>query len=159
MTVHTGLIPPEARQRLQELLAHHPRKPGALLPALYLVQESCNHLSEEVLSELAGILEMPKSVIFEVVTFYSLYSTAPRGRNIIMVCQNLCCYLRGSDEVVEVISATLGIKPGETTADGRFTLRAVECLAACERAPAVMINGRTFGPVDPGAVRELLGTY
>ena len=104
-------------------------------------------------------MEMPKSIIYEVVTFYHLYSTKPRGKNIILICQNLCCYLRGSDEIYQAVREELGIGPGETTDDGRFTLETAECLAACERAPAMMVNEETFGPLDPDRVKEILRKY
>jgi len=155
----TNSIPPATRERLVKLLAEYPSKPAALLTALYLVQADCNHLSDGVLTELADILEMPKSVICEVTTFYSLYSSKPQGRNIIMVCQNLCCFLRGTDEVIMAIARELGIQPGETTPDGKFTLRPVECLAACERAPAIQINDKLMGPVSPADVPKILAEY
>jgi NADH-quinone oxidoreductase subunit E len=152
-------IPPATRERLAKLLSEYRRKPDALLTALYLVQAECNHLSDGVLTELAEILEMPKSVIYEVTTFYSLYATKPQGRNLIMVCQNLCCFLRSSDEVVLAVMRELGIQPGETTPDGKFTLRAVECLAACERAPAIQINDKLMGPVAPADIPGILAEY
>jgi NADH-quinone oxidoreductase subunit E len=155
----SSTIAPATRERLAKLLAEYPSKPAALLTALYLVQAECNHLSDPVLTEFAAIMEMPKSVIYEVATFYSLYSTKPVGRNIIMVCQNLCCFLRGTDEVIVAIARELGIKPGETTADGEFTLRPVECLAACERAPAIQINEKLMGPVAPADVPGILAEY
>ena len=160
MKTTTRLIPEKTRRRLEELFGRFPRKPDALLTALYIVQEDCdNRLAPEVLSELAAIMEMPKSIIYEVVTFYHLYSTKPRGRNVILICQNLCCYLRGSDEIYRAVYDALGIRPGETTEDGRFTLETAECLAACERAPAMMINEQTFGPVDAAQVKEILGKF
>jgi len=152
-------IPPATRERLAKLLGEYRRKPDALLTALYLVQADCNHLSDPVLTEFAAIMEMPKSVIYEVATFYSLYQTRPQGRNIIMVCQNLCCFLRGVDELVEAFARELGIRPGETTPDGKFTLRPVECLAACERAPAIQINEKLMGPISPADVPRILAEY
>ena len=159
MSAGVKLIPEGTRERLRELFGRFPRKPDALLTALYIVQEDCNNLGPEVLDELAVIMEMPKSIMYEVVTFYHLYSTKPRGKNIILICQNLCCYLRGSDGIYQAVFEELGIRPGETTEDGRFTLETAECLAACERAPAMMINEKTFGPVDPEQVREILKGY
>jgi len=153
------LIPESTRERLVGLFARFPRKSDALLTALYIVQEDCNNLAPEVLDELAEIMEMPKSIMYEVVTFYHLYSTKPRGKNISLICQNLCCYLRGSDEIYRAVFEELGIKPGETTGDGRFTLETAECLAACERAPAMMVNEKTFGPVTPEQVKEILKGY
>ena len=159
MSTTTPVIPASTRTRLDDLFSRFPRKSDALLTALYTVQEDCNALTPDVLTELAAIMEMPKSIIYEVVTFYHLYSTKPRGKNIILICQNLCCYLRGSDEIYQTVFDELGIRPGETTKDGRFTLETAECLAACERAPMLMINEKTFGPVDPAQVRELLKKY
>ena len=153
----TGLIPAKTLARLDELFSRFPRKSDALLTALYIVQEDCdNSLSTAVLDELAAIMEMPKSIMYEVVTFYHLYSTAPRAGNVILICQNLCCYLRGSDEIYQAVYEELGIRPGETTEDGKFTLETAECLAACERAPAMMVNEQTFGPVTPQQVKEIL---
>lgn len=160
MTTKAQLISAKTRERLDRLFERFPRKPDALLTALFTVQEDCErHLSPEVLDELAAIMEMPKSIIYEVVTFYHLYSTEPRGENIILICQNLCCYLRGSDEIYRAVREELGIGPGETSDDGRFTLETAECLAACERAPAMMINEETFGPLDPDQVKEILRKY
>ena len=160
MTTKAQLISAKTRERLDRLFERFPRKPDALLTALYIVQEGCdNCLPPEVLDELAAIMEMPKSIIYEVVTFYHLYSTEPRGKNIILICQNLCCYLRGSDEIYQTVFEEIGIRPGETTEDGRFTLETAECLAACERAPAMMVNEKTFGPVNPEQVKEILKGY
>ena len=111
MSSSVQLIPDGTRARLTELFARFPRKPDALLTALYIVQEDCNNLAPEVLDEVAEIMEMPKSVIYEVVTFYHLYATKPRGKNIILICQNLCCYLRGSDEIYQAVFEELGIRP------------------------------------------------
>jgi NADH-quinone oxidoreductase subunit E len=122
------------------------------------VQAECNRLPDAVLTEFADIMGMPKSVIYE--SRPSTRCTRPAGgRNIIMVCQNLCCFLRGSDEVVMAIARELGIKPGETTPDGRFTLRPVECLAACERAPAIQINDKLMGPISPADIPAILAEY
>ena len=160
MKTGARIIPAGTRARLDELFARFPRKPDALLTALYIVQEDCgNHLSSEVLDELAAIMEMPKSIVYEVVTFYHLYSTKPRAKNIILICQNLCCYLGGSDDIYRAVHDELGIGPGETTEDGLFTLETAECLAACERAPAMMVNEKTYGPVDGAKVREILRKY
>jgi NADH-quinone oxidoreductase subunit E len=159
VSVGTQLIPAATRVRLDELFGLFPRKSDALLTALYIVQEDCNHLSPEILTELADVMDMPKSIIYEVVTFYHLYSTKPRGKNIILVCQNLCCYLRGADAIYEAIYEELGIRPGETTEDGKFTLETAECLAACERAPVMMVNEKTFGPLEPTQAKEILKKY
>jgi NADH-quinone oxidoreductase subunit E len=160
VTTKAQLISAKTRERLDRLFERFPRKPDALLTALFMVQEDCErHLPSEVLDELAAIMEMPKSIIYEVVTFYHLYSTEPRGKNIILICQNLCCYLRGSDEIYRAVREELGIGPGETTGDGCFTLETAECLAACERAPAMMVNEETFGPLDPDGVKEILRKY
>lgn len=159
MNTVTRVIPDGTRERLSQLFDRFARKSDALLSALFIVQEESNHLSTEVLDELAAIMEMPKSVLYEVVTFYHLYSRKPRGRNIILVCRNLCCYLRGSDDIYRAVYEELGIGPGETTEDGRFTLETAECLAACDRSPVMMVNEQIFGPLDSDLAREILRKF
>ena len=124
----TGLIPAKTLQRLNGLFSRFPRKSDALLTALYIVQEDCdNSLSTAVLDELAAIMEMPKSIMYEVVTFYHLYSTEPRAGNVILICQNLCCYLRGSDEIYQQVLAMnkpVVASMGELAASGGYYVSA-----------------------------------
>lgn len=142
--------------RLEELLRDFPNRQSALIPSLYVVQEEENHLTEENLQALARVLRMPASRIYETATFYSLFTFAPRGRHVIRLCRSICCWLRGGDALLAAIQEKLAIGPDETTGDGRFTLRTAECLAACDRAPALQIDDVVYGPVGAGDLDGIL---
>jgi NADH-quinone oxidoreductase E subunit len=152
-------LKPATMARLEELFTDFPNRPAALIPALYIVQDEENHLTEENLSALADVLDMPKSAIYETATFYSLFSFDPRGRHIIRLCRSICCYLKGSDRLEEAMEKILGIREGETTPDGRFTYYLSECLAACDRAPMIQINEEIFGPIGPEDLPRILEAF
>ena len=146
--------------KLKELMKEYPIRQGALLPALYMVQaEEGNYLTKDHLTHIAAVMGLPKSLIYEVVTFYMLFYLEPRGKHTIRLCRNLCCFVRGSDELLDHLEGILGIKAGETTPDGLFSLELSECLAACERAPMIMINEKTFGPLKNEDLKPLLDQY
>jgi len=94
-----------------------------------------------------------------VATYYTMYSVKPRGKHIIQVCRNLSCTLGGAEGIVEFLKKELDVEVGGTTADGVFSLMEVECIGACDKAPAIMINGDHHGPVTPESLREILDTY
>lgn len=117
------------------------QKQSAVLPALHIAQEENNGwLSRDLLDAVADYLDMPHVAVYEVATFYSMFELSPIGKHKISVCTNISCMLRGSEKIVSHLESKLGIKLGETTEDGRFTLREVECLAACVNAPVCQIN-------------------
>lgn len=135
------------RQQIDQWLTKfpHDRKQSGVLYALRLVQEeNGGFLTTELIDQVADYLEMPRSAAYEVATFYSMYDLKPQGKHRIDVCTNISCMLRGSDKIVEHLEKRLGIKLGETTPDGRYTLREVECLAACVGAPALQLNDRSY---------------
>jgi NADH-quinone oxidoreductase subunit E len=128
------------------LVARYPegKQKSALLPVLHLAQESFGGwLSRESMDYVAELLQLAPIEVYEVATFYSMYNLKPVGRYMFEVCQTGPCMLRGSDDIVAYIREKLGIKPGETTADGLFTLKTVECLGACGYAP-MMQMGKTY---------------
>src|SRR5262245_32868870 len=104
---------------------------SAVMSALRITQEELGYLTPEMMDAIANYLDMPPIAVYEVASFYTMYEQKPRGRHLINVCTNISCQLCGSAEIVKHLQKKLGIKLGETTADGKFTLRAVECLAAC----------------------------
>lgn len=135
------------RQQIDQWLTKFPldRKQSGVLYALRLVQEENDgFLTTELIDQVADYLEMPRSAAYEVATFYSMYDLKPQGKHRIDVCTNISCMLRGSDKIVEHLEKRLGIKLGETTADGYFTLREVECLAACLGAPVLQLDDRNY---------------
>jgi NADH-quinone oxidoreductase subunit E len=126
-------------RRLQSL---YPDRRGALLPVLHMAQDTFGHISLQAEEYVAGLFELSPAHVHEVVTFYTLYFQAPRGRHVVAVCHNLSCHLAGAPEILAHVRRRLGIEPGETTADGRVTLQAVECLCACEAAPMMQVDDR-----------------
>jgi NADH-quinone oxidoreductase subunit E len=125
------------------LVARYPagKQKSALLPVLHLAQDSFGGwLSPETMDYVAGLLQIQPIEVYEVATFYSMYNLKPVGRYMFEVCQTGPCMLRGSDDIIAYIGQTLGIKPGETTADGLFTLKTVECLGACGYAPMMQLG-------------------
>lgn len=129
-------------QELDRWIAKYPpeQKQSAVMRALMLVQEEQGYLTSNAMDAVADYLDMPAIAVYEVATFYSMYEQKPVGRHAINVCTNISCKLRDSAAIVKRLEKLLSIKLGETTADGRFTLRPVECLGACVNAPMMQIN-------------------
>lgn len=132
----------EGKQEIDQWVAKYPshEKQSAVMSALMVVQEEQGYLSKEMMDAVAEYLNMPPIAVYEVATFYTMYEHKPIGRHLLNVCTNISCKLRGSSEIVDLLERKLAIKLGETTKDGRFTLRSVECLAACVNAPMMQID-------------------
>lgn len=129
--------------KVQEIIARYPegRQKSALLPVLHLAQEENNGwLSVDAMDYVASLLQITSIEVYEVATFYSMYNLKPVGKYMFEVCQTGPCMLRGSDDIIEYIQQKLGIKNGETTTDGLFTLKTVECLGACGYAPMMQLG-------------------
>ncbi len=129
--------------RVNEIIARYPegKQKSALLPLLHLAQEEFGGwLSADTMDYVAEILSITPIEVYEVATFYSMYNTKPVGKFMFEVCQTGPCMIQGSDDIIEYIGSTLGIKPGETTQDGLFTLKTVECLGACGYAPMMQLG-------------------
>ncbi len=127
----------------KRLVARYPegKQKSALLPVLHLAQDSFGGwLSAETMDYVAELLQITPIEVYEVATFYSMYNLKPVGKYMFEVCQTGPCMLRGSDDIIAYIGEKLGIKPGETTADGMFTLKTVECLGACGYAPMMQLG-------------------
>jgi len=155
-TVSPKEYTPEQAQRFEDTVAKYPHKKAALLTCLWVAQEIDGYISLEAMKYIAQLLEIPTSHVYTVVGFYSMYLTQPKGKFHIQVCHTLSCELAGSEAVIETIQDTLGIKPGETTEDGVFSLTRVECLAACGEAPMCQINRNYFVNLTPEKTTQLL---
>ena len=127
-------------QKIQALIGKYPKKRSALIPSLQLAQDEVGYLSLDAVREVARIFELPPNEVYEVASFYTMLYKKPVGRYVIQVCTNISCLLRNSDGIMSHVQAKLGIRPGETTGDKKFTLMEVEWLAACDAAPAAQIN-------------------
>ena len=129
--------------KVQEIVAHYPdgKQKSALLPVLHLAQDTFGGwLSTETMDYVASLLQIEPIEVYEVATFYSMYHLKPVGKYVFEVCQTGPCMLRGSDDIIQYITQTLGIRAGETTSDGLFTLKTVECLGACGYAPMMQLG-------------------
>ena len=143
-------------QEVRRLQGLYPDTRGALLPVLHLAQDAFGHISLEVEEYVARLFDLSPAHVHEVVTFYTLFFQAPKGRHIVSVCHNLSCHLTGAQDILRHLKARLGIEPGETTEDGRVTLLAVECLCACEMAPMMQVDDRYEGGLTPTKVDALV---
>jgi len=156
----TAVISAESRAKIDAWLERFPpeRRQSAVLPALHIVQEqNGGWVSRELLDAVAAYLEMPPVLVYEVGTFYSMIELEPVGRNMVALCTNLSCMLCGAESLVEHVEKKLGIRIGETTTDGRITLkREEECLAACCGAPMMTVNGHYHENLTPEKVDEIL---
>ena len=130
-----------------------------LLSTLKQAQAEHTHLSREVMTEISRSLEIPLGEVFGVATFYSFLSTGPRGRNTIMICKSVPCYLKNSAMIVESLANEIGIGVGETTADGRFSFELTNCIGACDVAPAMLVNCEVRGDLTPKRISQVLKSY
>lgn len=145
--ITTSLISENARSEIDKWLEKYPanQKRSAVLFALRVVQEeNGGWLTKDLMIAVADYLELPHIAVYEVATFYSMYDLEPVGRNKIKICTSISCMLRGSDKIISHLHDRLGININETTPDGLFTLKEVECLAACGNAPALQVNDKAY---------------
>ena len=133
---------PENQAKFDELVTHYPpeQRKSAIIYALFLVQQQQGHVSGASMRFVAEQIRCTTADVEDVVSYYTMFYTKPVGKYVINVCRTLSCALLGAERVTEAIGEQLGIGPGQTTADGMFTLIEVECLGACDRAPVVMVN-------------------
>lgn len=143
---------------VQEILEAYPQDPRHLLAALQDIQAEYNYLSVESMKEVAEYLGVPESQVFSVATFYKALSLVPLGKKVIKVCAGTACHIRGAPRLVEAVEEALGIKDGETTADGQFTLQTVNCVGACAMAPVVVVNERVYGKMGIAKIPEMIET-
>jgi NADH-quinone oxidoreductase E subunit len=149
----------ERRTRLEETLAKYPTKMAALLPALWIVQETHGWVSEQAMAEVADALGLTPAYVKGVVTFYTMYHQHPVGRHFIQVCTTSPCGISGAEDVARAFLKHTGCgELGVTSADGKYTVIEVECLGACGFATPVMINDEFVESVNPDKVPELLAS-
>lgn len=149
----------ERYERLEAALKDLAGRPGALIPALHKAQQIFGYLPEDVMIRIAEALNVRLAEVYGVATFYSLFSLTPRGRYNIGLCMGTACYVNGAAEVLAALGETLGIRPGETTKDGLFSLSVTRCLGACGLAPVMMIGEDVYGRLTPAKIPEILARY
>ena len=149
----------ELTGQLQPIFDKYRGQRGTLIPILQEAQNRYGYLSREVIGAIARATDNPVSRIYGIVTFYSQFHLKPRGRNIVKVCQGTACHVRGGKKILNFIEDKLGIKPGDTTADLRYTLETVACIGACGLAPVLMVNEDTHGRLTNDLLPWILDRY
>lgn len=157
----TDLISKDSINEISKELKKYPveQKQSAVMATLRIVQEENGHLTTELMDSVAEFLEMPSISVYEVATFYSMYELKPVGKNQIHVCRSISCHLRGADKIVAALESKLGINCGQTTKDGKFSLKSAECLGACVNAPMMQVNKSYHENLTESNVDEILEQY
>jgi NADH-quinone oxidoreductase subunit E len=150
------MLPDKTRAEAREIIARYPQPRSALLPMLHLVQSEEGYVSPEGIALCAEELGLTKAEVGAVATFYTMYRRRPAGEYHVGVCTNTLCAVLGGDAIMEAAKEHLGIGHNETTEDGRISLEHIECNAACDYAPVVMVNWEFYDDQTPSSVRELL---
>ncbi len=149
----------EQEQKLLEVIAQNKDLPGALLPVLHEAQEIYGYLPIEVQQMVADGLGISLSEVYGVATFYSRFSLTPKGKHRISVCLGTACYVKGADKVLAAVEKKLGIKSGECTPDGLFSIDSCRCVGACGLAPVMMVDEEVYGKLTPESVEKILDKY
>jgi NADH-quinone oxidoreductase subunit E len=149
----------EKFKMLEEFIDKVPNNQSSLIEVLHKSQEIFGYLSEEVQSYVAYRLNVPVTKVYGVVTFYSYFTTKPRGKYVINICMGTACFVKGSNLILEEFQRKLNIKAGETTEDGKFTIEVLRCVGACGLAPVVTVNDKVYGHFKKEDVKKLLESY
>ena len=153
------MLSPEERQEIEAELGHYPEKRALCIDAMKVVQKRRGWVSDESLKDIAELLEMPAGELDSVATFYNLIFRKPVGRHVIMICDSVSCWIMGYDRLRDYLMKRLGVKMGETTPDGRFTLLPIVCLGTCDHAPALMVDSDLHRDLDPDKIDGILEGY
>ena len=158
-TTNTHLLNEQSTADIDIWVAKYPeeQKQSAVMAALRIVQDqNGGWLTEELMNAVAEYLDMPKIAVYEVATFYSMYEHQPVGRHKICVCNSISCLLNGSEKTIDYLQEKLGVKIGEVTTDGKFSIKEVECLGACVGAPAIMIGNTYYENLTPEKIDQIM---
>ncbi len=146
-------------ERLRKVIDIYPERQAAVMPALYVAQEEYGWLSYEAMKKVADTLNLPDAFVRGVATFYYMYRDRPSGRHLIQVCTNVACMLFGGERIVDILKDRYNLVPGGTTGDGRFSLIIMECIGACDMAPAMLVGKDLHGRLDENNIIEILERY
>ena len=152
-------LQPAAIKQITEIVERYKDEPTPTMMILEDIQKEYGYIPLEVQELVSDLTGVPVSEIYGVVTFYSFFSMTPKGKYVVGVCLGTACYVKGSQLVLDKFSELLGIKPGETTEDGLFTLDVLRCIGACAVAPAVSINGKVYPQVKVDSVKDIIASY
>ncbi len=149
----------EAYRDIEKVLDKHAGDPGALIQVLHYAQERLGYVPRDIQIRVAERLGVSLADVYGVITFYSFFREKPRGKYTVSSCQGTACYVRGAPDVLARIERELGIKAGDSTADGLFSIEIVRCLGACGLAPVMTVNKDTYGRVSEDRVNPILAAY
>lgn len=151
------MLSEKAKQQIREQMARYPVSRSALGPALYIAQNECGGwVPTEAIRDVAEVMDLDPADVQSTMSFYVMYNKAPVGKYVIEICHNVSCALLGAGRLFEVLERKCGIQPGETSADGMFTLKGVECLASCGKAPTLQVNGLYHDNVTPEQLERMI---
>jgi NADH-quinone oxidoreductase subunit E len=139
-----------------EIIGYYPRPKSALISLLHLAQEQDGHLTDDAMVHIADLVDVTPAEVLGTASFYEMFKMEPVGRYMVNICTNISCQLMGGEELLEHAESTLGIRPGQTSADGLFTIEDVECIAACTEAPCLQVNYRYFHKITNSEFDELI---
>jgi NADH-quinone oxidoreductase subunit E len=143
-------------EKIRSFFPRYETKRAVLLPALHVVQETYGHVSWQAMIEIAKVLEIHPSDVFDTLSFYTHFWTKPRGQKVVTVCRSISCELMGGGALLDALKKHLGISEHQTTADGKFSIAVEECLAGCDHAPCMLVNERMHKCVKPEDVASIL---
>ena len=153
------MISEQAKQRMRDLATRYPVARSAIMPALYIAQQEEGYITQNALQAVAEAIGLTVDEVESVATFYTMYYQHPPGKKVIKVCTSISCYLRGCDELASHLEKRLGIKRGETSADGNYTFMTVECLASCGTAPVLQVNDEFVENITPEMIDALVDEW
>jgi len=146
-------------EQLSQILVPYRKQRGALVPVLQKVQETVGYLPEEAISEIAHFLCLSESEVYGVATFYAQFRFKRQGEHTVKVCQGTACHVRGGKRILEMVERELGIQPGETTKDYKFSLERVACFGSCALAPVMVVDKTVYGRMTIAKSRQILARY
>lgn len=143
----------------KEIINAYKDLPGGLIESYHALQREYSYIPEDAVPYAAQVFDIPKAKAYGVATFYSYLKVGQRGKNVIRICESAPCHIAGAAQVVEALENELGIKMGETTADGKFTLEFTECVGQCQATPVITINSKPYGDLNPAKISDILAEY
>lgn len=143
----------------KEIIRAYKTIPGGIIEAFHAIQQEYSYIPEEAVAEAAAAFNLSKARAYGVATFYSYFKVGQRGKNVIRICESAPCHVAGADQVVAALEKELGIKMGETTGDGKFTLEFAECVGQCQATPVITINCVPYKDVTAEKVSDILAAY
>jgi NADH-quinone oxidoreductase subunit E/NADP-reducing hydrogenase subunit HndA len=152
-------IKPEVRKGVEAICAEYSKEPSPLMMILSKIQKEYGYIPLEVQEIVSAKTGIPVAEIYGVVTFYSFFSLEPKGKYVLGICLGTACYVKSSQQILDKFEQLLGIKAGQTTPDGLFTIEAIRCMGACALAPAMSVNGKVYPKVTPDEVDKILAEY